>query len=137
MHDWESIYDALKGAVGALGGFKKVGPMLRPDFHDAANWLRNCLNPEHAQKLDPEQMTFLVRKACEAGYHDTKHWIDGDTGYQHSAPLALQAQLAEELAHIQARRRRDDEDERALRSLIDNPKLMALANAMHLKVEGL
>lgn len=136
MDDFESIYDAMKGAVGALGGYKKVGPMLRPTYHDAAQWLRNCCNPEHPLKIDPDQMMYLFGLACDAGYHDAKHYFDRGTKYQSTPPIAVESQLAEELARIQARRRRDDEDERDLRNLIDNPKLLALAKHLNLKVDA-
>jgi hypothetical protein len=136
MTDFEDIYDALKGAVAALGGAKKAGPMIRPEAADAAQWLRNCLNREHAQKLDPEQTALLLRLACEAGYHDAKHWVDGSLGYEPAVPLALEAQLADALKAVQAHRRRAEADERDLRLLIDNPRLLATMRAAGLKVEA-
>lgn len=135
MAEFEDIYDALKGAVAALGGAKKVGPKLRPESRDARGWLLNCLNPEHAQKMDPEQVQLLLRLACEVGYHDAKHWIDADAGYQPALPARLEARLAEALRENAETRRRLDESNRCLRELADNPRLLAWARTTGVKVE--
>lgn len=135
MTEFEDIYDALKAAVAALGGAKKVGPKLRPEARGADGWLLNCLNRDHAQKLDPEHVALILQLACNSGFHDAKHWIDRDTGYQPCAPIALEAQLAEALRHVQADRRRAEESERHLRMLADDPKLLATMRAANLRVE--
>lgn len=137
MTAFEDIYDALKGAVTALGGAKKVGPRLRPETKDARGWLLNCLNRDHAFKLDPEQVALILRWACDAGYHDAKHWIDADSGYQPSVPTALQSQLAAALNQAQADRRRAEESESTLREIASNPRLLATMQAAGLKVEGM
>lgn len=137
MTEFEDVYDALKGAVAALGGAKKVGPRLRPEARDADQWLRNCLNAEHAQKLDPEQVLLILRWACEAGFHDAKHWVDRDTGYQVSAPAALEAQLAEALQQARADRRRAEESERTLQLIVDNPRLLATLRAANVNTDVL
>lgn len=137
MQDWESIYDALRACVHVLGGFKKVGPMMRPTFGDAAQWLRNCVNAEHPQKLDPEQVMWLLGAACHAGFHDAKHWFDRSTHYQPTPPAAVEAQLANALKQIQAQRRNADEAERVLTAIKDNPKLRAVMAAANIDVEAL
>lgn len=135
MDEFNDVYDALWGAVKAMGGAKKIGPRLRPEAKDADQWLRNCLNPEHAQKLDPEQVVLILRWACEAGYHHAKHYFDGETLYQPAAPLALEAQLVQALAAASADRRRAEESEALLRTLIDNPRLLATMRAANVKVD--
>ena len=84
----ESVYDALKGAVQALGGAKAVGSRLWPQkpIMDARGLLLNCLNADRAEKLDPEQVLLILRWAREQGFHQAKHWLDVETGYHPSAP---------------------------------------------------
>lgn len=132
------IYDALKRAVDAIGGAKRVGPRLRPelDAFKARSWLLNCLNDEHAQKFDPPHIFLILRWACAAGYHDAKHFTDTDTGYAPSAPLAPEVQFAEALKLATNKQHEAEESARNLRELIDNPRLMALAKSLHLKIDA-
>lgn len=105
--------DALSGAVMALGGWKKVGCLLRPEFERkpdiAAQWVRDCLNPDKRERLNPHQLLLLMRLAREAGYHATKHWFDAELGYEPGRPLDPkdeQAQLQRDfIAAVQASER--------------------------------
>lgn len=96
---FESINDALQAAVTALGGFKKVGPALRPELptDQAAGWLRDCLNPTRRERLAPEQMMLVLRMAREAGYHAAMQFVAFDTGYKATPvdPQTLEAELQE------------------------------------------
>ena len=85
----DTVYDALRAAVGALGGPKAVAPRLWPQksIDDGRRLLLDCLNPDRAEKLDPEQVVVILRWAREAGFHSAKHWLDEATGYQPSQPL--------------------------------------------------
>lgn len=126
MAGFTDVYDALWGLVDALGGPKKVGPRLRPGFSGADQWLRNCLNREHAQNLRPDQVVQLKGWACEAGYHDAKHWVDQNEGYAPSTPMTLDARLAAFLKQHEANQRRADESAQALRDLLNgNPELLS------------
>lgn len=112
--DWN---DALDGVVHALGGYKKVGVMLRPELSEkplaASQWLRDCLNPEKAERLNPDQVVMLLRLAKAEGYHAAKHWLDSEIGYEQGKPLNPQdegatlaqrgADLARELRAITER----------------------------------
>lgn len=91
---FESVNDALQATVTALGGFKKVGPLLRPELpiEQAAGWLRDCLNPGRREKLAPEQVMLILRQARAAGYHAAMHFIAFDTGYK-AAPVDPKTQL--------------------------------------------
>jgi hypothetical protein len=91
---FESVNDALQAAVTALGGYKKVGPMLRPELpiDQAAGWLRDCLNPARREKLAPEQVMLILRKARDAGYHAAMHFVAFDTGYK-AAPVDPESQI--------------------------------------------
>lgn len=86
--DWN---DALTGVVHALGGHKKVGVMLRPELKEkplsASQWLRDCLNPDKPERLNPDQVFMLLRLARETDYHAAKHWMDSELGYEQSKPL--------------------------------------------------
>lgn len=84
----ETIYDALKAVVAALGGPKTVGARLWPakSVDDARKLLLDCLNADRPEKLDPEQVVLLFRLAREADFHVAKHWLDTETGYLPSQP---------------------------------------------------
>ncbi len=83
--------DAISGAVVALGGWKKVGCLLRPELGAkpdlAAQWMRDCLNTEKRERLNPHQVLHLLKLAREAGYHAAKHWLDSELGYEQGRPL--------------------------------------------------
>lgn len=92
----EDIYEALGAIVTHLGGAKSVGAMFWPakSAHDAGKLLKDCLNPDRNEKLDPEQVLLLFRLAREANFHVSKHWFDGETGYMPSAPASPQDEQA-------------------------------------------
>ncbi len=93
--DWN---DALDGVVHALGGYKKVGAMLRPELTEkpvaAAQWLRDCLNPDKPERLNPDQVFLLLRLARAANYHAAKHWMDAELGYEQGRPLKPEDEMA-------------------------------------------
>lgn len=93
---FESVNEALQSAVSSLGGYKKVGPALRPELSTdtAAGWLRDCLNPSRREKLSPEQVLFIVREAGKANIHSLMNFIAFDVGYK-ATPVAPQTQEAE------------------------------------------
>jgi hypothetical protein len=96
---FQDMNDALTAAIHAIGGFKDLGIALRPELgtrpQTAAQWLRDCLNPEKREKLSPEQLLHLLRVAREANYHAAKHWIDGEAGYADSEPLDPRDEMAD------------------------------------------
>lgn len=91
---YESVNDALQAAVVALGGFKKVGPALRPELpqDQAAQWLRDCLNPVRRENLRPEQLLLLIREARKAGWHSLMNYVAADAGYRATPVDAEQQQ---------------------------------------------
>lgn len=82
----EDIYDALRHAIGALGGAKIVGHQLWPHMNPAkaGEKLNDCLNRDRPQKLDPEEIQMISRLAGQAGCHTVAHFQATDAGY--SAP---------------------------------------------------
>lgn len=80
---YESPEDALRAAVQALGGSKKVGVMLWPDkgVDNASRLLMDCLNPSRAEKLDVSQVMRVLALAKEDGCHSPFAWMAGTIGY--------------------------------------------------------
>lgn len=122
----ETIYDALRAAVDALGGPKSAGAAMRPEKtqDDARTWLLNCLNPDRCERFDPEQVTWLLREARRAGHHDAMHFIADDAGYSHPLPITHEA-----------------ETERLQREFIDavtrQERLFAQMRAANVNTEGM
>lgn len=80
---YESPEDALRAAVQALGGSKKVGGLLWSDkgVDNASRHLMDCINANRAEKLDLTQVMFILRMAKEAGCHSPFAWFAGEIGY--------------------------------------------------------
>lgn len=85
---YEGPEDALRTAVQALGGAKKVGPMLWPDksVDAASRLLLDCINTSRSEKLELTQIMRIFALAKEAGCHGPFAWIAGEIGYE-SKPL--------------------------------------------------
>lgn len=85
----DTISEALKEAVKALGGAKIVGGQLRPEMlvDAAGRWLSDCLNPECRAKLDLDQALWLLREARKVNYHGAMNFICADAGYSHPNPV--------------------------------------------------
>lgn len=79
---FDTLNDALRSAVMALGGFKKVGGRLRPDDESADDWLRHCLNGGRRERLSPEQAIWLLREARNIGFHAAMDYLALSTGYK-------------------------------------------------------
>lgn len=93
----DSINDQLIEAVRALGGSKIVGPMMWPQKSvDAAQRaLLDALNTERPNRLDPEQMLFILRRARQAGHHGAAEWLMKEIGYAPPVPIAPRDEVAE------------------------------------------
>lgn len=80
---YEGPEDALRGAVQALGGAKKVGVLLWPDksADAAARLLLDCLNQGRPEKLELTQIILILSLAKEAGFHAPFFWFAGEVGY--------------------------------------------------------
>lgn len=94
---FEDINDALRGIVQALGGAKRVGERMRPEKgpEGAGRWLMDCLNPERAERLSPEQVLWMLRAGADAGFHDGMRWLATAAGYQPPLPVDPTAELAD------------------------------------------
>jgi hypothetical protein len=82
FHD--SIFDAMGADVAACGGMKKVAGMLWPSIEPsiAAARLRSGLNPEHAQKLSPDEVLQIKRIAKQHNSHAAIDYEAQQLGYQ-------------------------------------------------------
>lgn len=80
----DSIYDALGAAVQAAGGVKAVAGKLWPTLGSdvASARLRGGLNPEHAQKLAPEDVMAIAALARAVGDHSVGLFIARDLAYE-------------------------------------------------------
>lgn len=80
---YEDETDALRELVRELGGTKVVGAQLRPDLAPdrAGAWLKDCLNPERAERLQPSQLFLLLKLGHDRGVHGPCEFILGNVGY--------------------------------------------------------
>lgn len=100
---YEDVFDVARAAVQAVGGAKLVAGRIWPHMPiaEAQRKLLDCLNRERPEKLCIEEFLAVLKMAREAGFHQAKHWIDADTGYQPSLPTDPKIErdrLADELA---------------------------------------
>jgi hypothetical protein len=87
FHD--SIHDAVGAVVNALGGKKKIAPLLWPHLKPETAYTRlaHCLSEEFPEKLAPEEVLFLARKGREAGCHAILAYMALECGYAPPVPV--------------------------------------------------
>lgn len=100
---FDSVEDALRAAVQALGKPKVVGARLwgAKDPERAGRDLSDALNPESPRKLELHEIFKILTWARAAGFHAAKHFIDDLTGYEPSVPrepVIEQARLLRDLS---------------------------------------
>lgn len=125
---YESIYEAMTDLVRALGGPKKVGPMLWPDksIDAAAQLLRDSINSHRKERLNQEQTMFLLRKAREIGWHAAINFICEQVGYSAPTPIEPQDQVAAlQRAYVESVRQQKQITERMER-LMSGPQIRAI-----------
>lgn len=85
----ESITDALREVVQALGGFKKVGASMRQDRtpDEAARWVADCLNTDRREHFDPDQVLWLLREGRRVGCHAAATYLMREAGYADPLPI--------------------------------------------------
>lgn len=83
MPFFEGPEDALRAAVQALGGAKKVGSIIFPDkgVDAAARHLLDCINASRNEKLDLSQVMLILSMAKESGIHAPFSWFASQVGY--------------------------------------------------------
>lgn len=87
FHD--SVDDALREVVQALGGNKSAGAKLRPELtaDDAGKWISDCLNADRAQKLHPAHIVWLLREGRRIGCHAAANFLMRESGYADPQPI--------------------------------------------------
>jgi hypothetical protein len=105
----EDINDALRAAVKACGGTKRVAALLWPEKTqaDAHSYLNDCLNSARPAKLSPEQVILLLKWAHEQGFHGAFNYIAGECGYR-AEPVEPRDELTQMLADYLRIRKQGD-----------------------------
>jgi len=86
----DSILDALGSAVRAAGGPGTVAKKLWPAIEESSRTarLRACLNPDHAQKLDPEEFVLIGKLARNAGDNSLMEFLAREWTYEQPKPIS-------------------------------------------------
>lgn len=100
----EDIYEALKTIAQAYGGSKKMGHELWPDkpIDKASELWSNCVNRTRLEKLDPEQVLFVLRIGREINCHAGIDYIAKDVNikYELIEPENERAKLQREYVNM-------------------------------------
>jgi hypothetical protein len=85
----EDLNDAIRDTVKALGGFQKVGYDMQPEkgVEGAGRWLSDCCNPDRREKLSPEQLAYIRKRARQQGVHILAAFEARDAGYAPPKPI--------------------------------------------------
>lgn len=94
MH--ETINDALREVVAAAGGPKKVGPLLWPELpvDQAAGKLRDCMNPDRRERLNPDQLVYVARLGRQIGCHAIATFLMRECCYADPQPVEPEDEVA-------------------------------------------
>lgn len=92
--DWRS---ALRYAVDAIGGPAQVGVRLWPakSGRDARVLLLHCLSPDRPEKLDLEEIEWILAEARKAGAHAGLAYLCRSTGYADPQPITPEDEQSE------------------------------------------
>ena len=93
---YETLTDALRATVDALGGPKVVGQTLWPEkgTDEARRMLLDSLNPDRPHRLDPDRLVLLLKMARAKGIHTATAWILVEVGYGPPIPVEPEDQMA-------------------------------------------
>lgn len=86
---YDSLADALRAVVQALGGTKAAGCRLWPEKTPEAahRTLLDCLNDARPEKLSPEQVLWLLAEARRVGCHAAMNYLARNSGYADPQPI--------------------------------------------------
>lgn len=85
---YESINEAVRIVVQALGGTKKVSEMLWPALKGGDNRLRDCLNESRPEKLSPDELLKLARWGHDVSCHALANYFNAEAGYSLPVPIS-------------------------------------------------
>lgn len=85
----DTLEDALRSCVEALGGSKKVGSELWPSkpVADAGRLVNHCLDPDRPEKMALAEIVMLLKMARTADCHVGMAFLAGECGYQEPVPV--------------------------------------------------
>ncbi len=97
MDELDSLNSVLVDIVKALGGSKKVAPLMWPEksVNAAAILLCDCLNNDRAQKLTPDQAMFILRLARNNNINIGIEYICQALGYSKPTPIQPEDEKAQ------------------------------------------
>lgn len=86
---YESLNDAIRSVVQALGGTKKVGAALWPAKppQQAAQRVTDCLNDARPDKFSPDELLLLAKWGRDEGCHALMAFLCAEAGYAAPVPL--------------------------------------------------
>ena len=92
----EDIYEALGTDVQALGGNKVVGAKLWPEKSPdkAGEHLSNCLNRTRNEKLNPEQVIFIITEARKITSLASMTFISKTSNFKDPEPIEPESENA-------------------------------------------
>lgn len=94
---YESLEDAIRDTVTALGGPKLVGHALKPEKSPAAagRWLNDCLNDARPEVLHFDQFLWIAQMARREGVHNIAMQFMRECDYQDPVPTDPEDKAAE------------------------------------------
>lgn len=97
----DTVFDATRALVDALGGAKRVAAEMWPtrDLGEAHRYLLKCLDPDRPEKLGLDEFVWLMRRGRDAGCHVLAEWLGQACMYELHVvdPAAREADLARQV----------------------------------------
>mgnify|MGYP003421224960 FL=1 len=92
----ESMADALREVIQAVGGPKAVGERMFPDMpiDHAASRIRDCLNHDRRDRFTPDQVMMILRMGHQCGCHSGMVFIARELGYAEPVPVEPEDEVA-------------------------------------------
>lgn len=89
--------EALRIAIDALGGDKRVGALLRPEMDPilAGQWVAHCLAPYRREKFSLAQEVLIFQRAKQAGCHAPFEIFADLCGYRVSSVIDEGEEIAD------------------------------------------
>ncbi|WP_157062620.1 hypothetical protein [Pseudoxanthomonas dokdonensis] len=93
----DDYHDAVRHAVEAMGGFKRIGHDMKPDMtvEAAGRWLADCCNPDKREKLSLSELAYIRKAARQAGVHVLAAYEAQAAGYAEPQPINPEDEAAQ------------------------------------------
>lgn len=97
----DTVFDAVRALVDALGGPKRVAAQMWPtrDLGEGHRYLLKCLDQDRPEKLGLDEFVWLMRTGRAAGCHVLAEWLAQACMYELHVvdPAAREADLARQV----------------------------------------